>query len=413
MEIGNNLEPGMVAADDPRGMRGAALPVLCVLLLVVVVALLSGCGPLGGGAGLSGVAASSDSIVPGSSGVGNPPGAVQVRYTLGSAADVTARLQGQVSGTLMTAPQERGEHLVRFSGVVTADQALGENYRLVRRAVPDGDYAVVISAGDAQKSVPVKVNGSRAQPPTLSNMMLRPEVISPNQDAVDDVAELTFRTEETSTISVRLADAGGRETLVFAPEEKGAGEQNVVVNGQDLLGQTLPDGAYTVTLRLQDRAGNRVEAQRLLRIQGGGKPDVQILKVEFAPQQVLLGSSITVSVTVKNMGNVPLRTQGPDRGYTYTTNDSYSSVEGGKWVDRAGLWRVGVDWDGNRGGAAYRYPFRWGFGKTLMPGETVVTGGKITILKQERRMWFFAGILQEGVQIARDRLGITPIDVGF
>ena len=49
----------------------------------------------------------------------------------------------------------------------------------------------------------------------------------------------------------------------------------------------------------------------------------------------------------------------------------------------------------------------------LLPGESVTTGGKITILKQERKMWFFAGILQEGVQIVRDRLGITPVGVSF
>ena len=31
----------------------------------------------------------------------------------------------------------------------------------------------------------------------------------------------------------------------------------------------------------------------------------------------------------------------------------------------------------------------------LMPGEEAVTGGKIHILKQERAMWFYAGVLQD------------------
>ena len=43
----------------------------------------------------------------------------------------------------------------------------------------------------------------------------------------------------------------------------------------------------------------------------------------------------------------------------------------------------------------------------------MTTGGKITILKQERKMWFFAGVLQEGIRIVRDRLGITAVGVGF
>ena len=40
---------------------------------------------------------------------------------------------------------------------------------------------------------------------------------------------------------------------------------------------------------------------------------------------------------VKNTGDVPLRTQGPDPGYTYSTNDSYSSIEGGALTDKASV----------------------------------------------------------------------------
>src|SRR4051812_35210359 len=354
-------------------------------------------------------------MVPGSYGIGRPAGAIEIGYTLGSRADVSAKLQGPVSGMLLQEPQAPGAHVLRFNGVVSASETL-PGYSVVRKVVPAGDYSIELSAGGASQSVSFKVDhGSTltSDPPSLANVVIRPDTISPNSDALDDVAQVTFRTEQTSTVSVDLTDHNGTRTPVFAPQEKGPGEQSVTVNGQDLLGQTLPDGTYTVTVQLQDRSGNRSVAQRPLKIQGGGEPAVEVLKVEFSPQQVTLGSTIEVSVTVKNVGNVPLRTQGPDRGYTYTTNDSYSSVEGGKYDAQAGLWRVGVDWDGNSGGAAYRYPFRWGFGKTLMPGETVVTGGKIKLLKQERQMWFFAGVLQEGIRIVRDRLGITPIGVSF
>jgi hypothetical protein len=328
-------------------------------------------------------------------------------------------VHGSQTGTVLLerTPQAAGEHYLRFNGVGVVNMP-SDGYSLVRRVLPSATYNIQIMAWEGARSaeladISLLVEPSETPAPTLANVTIRPETISPNSDAVDDVAEVTFRTEQTATISVNLTAPSGKQTLVFAPQLKGPGEQNVVVNGQDLLGNILPDGAYTVTVQAQDKAGNRVEARKPLQIEGGGVPAVEILKVEIVPQQIMLGNSIAVSVTVKNTGNVPLRTQGPDPGYTYTTNDSYSSVEGGKWVDKAGLWRVGVDWDGNSGGAAYRYPFRWGLGKTLMPNEMVVTGGKITILKQERRMWFFAGILQEGVRIARDRLGITPVDVSF
>jgi hypothetical protein len=72
-----------------------------------------------------------------------------------------------------------------------------------------------------------------------------------------------------------------------------------------------------------------------------------------------------------------------------------------------------VDWDGNVGGGPQRYPFRWGFGHTLAPGETVTIEGHITILKQERRMLFFVGVLQEGVRIWLDRLAPAGVDVSF
>ena len=48
-----------------------------------------------------------------------------------------------------------------------------------------------------------------------------------------------------------------------------------------------------------------------------------------------------------------------------------------------------------------------------MPGEEAVTGGTIRILKQERTMWFYGGVLQEGVRIVLDRLGRTQINVSF
>ncbi len=380
-------------------------------LLLAVAATATGCGP--SGAALSNVVASSTMIVPGSTGIGKPPGVVELRYTLGKEGNVSVRLAGPAASTLLRRVQTAGEHILRFAGVITSSQGI-DSYTLVRRAVPPGDYTVSVDAGGETQSLPVKVGGAAVQPPVMQNILLHPDTISPNGDAVDDTADLTFRTSQTSTLSLNLIAHDGTRTTILAPVKRGPGEHNVPINGQNFAGETLPDGVYTATLRAQDPLGNRVEAVKQLTIQAGGKPSITIERVEITPQQVMLGGAISVTITVKNTGKVPLRTQGPDPGYTYTTNDSYSSIEGNKLVDRAGLWRVGADWDGNSGGGgAYRYPFRWGFGHTLQPGETMVTGGKIVILKQESTMWFFAGALQEGVRIVQDRLGRTAIHVGF
>jgi hypothetical protein len=383
-----------------------------LLFLATMSVLLAACDA--SGAPLSGVSASAGEIVPGSRGIGKPAGSVEVSYTLGRDSEVTVDLQGPVESTLFKSVQKAGPHLLLFNGVVDADES-GDGYRVVRRAVPDGDYTIVVSANGESQSIPLKVRNSDRDVPALENVVVHPDTISPNSDAIDDVAEATFRTTQTSTISVDLFDPEGNRTPMLAPIRKGPGEQSAVIAWDVALQQTAPpDGVYTATIRSEDDAGNRVEASRPITIEGAGSPGIQILSMDITPKQVILGGEISVTVRVKNTGDVPLRTQGPDPGYTYTTNDSYSSIEGNSLTDKAGLWRVGVDWDGNSGGGgAYRYPFRWGFGKTLLPGEEAVTGGKIRILKQERTMWFFAGVLQEGVQIALDRLGRTPVHVDF
>lgn len=387
------------------------LPFLAALLVLGLAA----CGPSGGM--LSGVVASASEFVPGSSGIGKPPGAVEVRYTLGQRAHVLAEVAGETvpggGSLLFEGDQAAGMHVIRFNGVIGMGSGAGST-QVVRRALTPGDYFIQVTAGGASERVPVKIVGTAEQPPALENIVMKPETISPNSDALDDVTELTFRTNESVTLSVDLTSRDGTRTPVLAPVLRGPGEQNVVVSGQDLLGNVLADGTYTVTLRAQSKQGNRVEANRSLKLEGSGTPALQVLKVDISPQRVMLGEAISVTITVKNVGNTPLRTEGPLMGYTYTTDSSYSSIEGGKYGVKAGLWRVGVDWDGNSGGGApYRYPFRWGFDHTLMPGETAVTGGKIVILKQERTMWFYAGVLQEGVRIVWDRLGRTQVKVGF
>jgi hypothetical protein len=402
------LLPGSATLKLRRSPYRAFIPVW----LLALAALLAAC-TVGGGAALSGVSVTPGTITPGSSGIGKAPGVAQVGYTLGERTHVTVTLGGPVQAVLFSGEQGAGPHLLRFTGVVDASEPAGEA-TLTRRVVPPGDYTVTVEAGGESSTAPLRVEQAVGSVPTLQNVTVFPGTISPNGDAVDDVAEMTFRTNETATLSVDLYGSGGERIVVLAPDRTGPGEQNVVVTGRDSLDEPLPDGVYTATVSVQDPAGYRVEASRPITIEGGGNPDLEVLSVDITPRQLILGGEISVTIRVKNTGDVPLRTQGPDPGYTYTTNDSYSSIEGGALTDKAGLWRVGVDWDGNSGGGpSYRYPYRWGLGKTLMPGEEAVTGGKIQILKQERAMWFYAGVLQEGVRIVRDRLGRTRVGVDF
>ena len=319
---------------------------------MLLLLLLAGCSASGDV--ISNVRVSSDTLVPGSSGIGKPAGSIQVSYTLGRDGDVTATLDGPVKAVLLSDSQKAGDHIVRFNGTIEQNTPLPDSDATRLRSVaPAGDYTITITSGNATGSATFKVAAVNSSVPTIQNLLSHPDTISPNQDAIDDVGELTFRTDLTATLSANLFSSTGDKTSMLAPTKKGPGEQNVVIDGKDALGNTLPDGVYTATVRADDALGNRVEASTPITITGGGEPSITLLSVDFTPTQIIAGGEISVTIKLKNTGNVPLRTQGPDPGYTYTTNDSYSSIEGGKWVDRAGLWRAGVDWDGNSGSGAH------------------------------------------------------------
>src|SRR5438067_752984 len=148
------------------------------LALLFALLVLPGCATSGLELSVVSVSPAPATIVPGSSGVGRPAGALQVHYALRDSAQVSARLQGLVSATLMSGRQDAGDHFLRFTGVITADQSL-DGYRAVRQAVPPGDYTITISAGNDSQSVPVKVSGAESTIPRLDSLLLRPDTISP------------------------------------------------------------------------------------------------------------------------------------------------------------------------------------------------------------------------------------------
>ncbi|HUS14013.1 MAG TPA: hypothetical protein VM536_03250, partial [Chloroflexia bacterium] len=312
-----------------------------------------------------------------------PTEPIQLHYTLGAPASVTVRLLPPAGEALLLRPEQTlpaGAHFILFDGVVLTGAVPGASAVPVSRVLPDGAYrfqvtAVTAAGGRQEAEGSFTVQGAQVAPPVLENLQVYPPVISPNSDAVDDVAQITYRLAQTSTTSIQLQGATGAPITVLAPVRVPAGEQTVVFNGQTLLGQPVANGVYTVTLRVQDRAGNAVEARRPLTVTDTGAPNVAILSVKLDPPQLMLGGKLHVRMELQNTGDVPLRTQGPDSGYTSSTNDSYASIEGGRYVDQAGLLRVGLDWEGNAGGAPYRYPFRWGFGRTLAPGDSVTIDG--------------------------------------
>ncbi len=396
---------------------------LIALRIVIGLSLLAlpGCGP---GPLLSDVTISATTL--------RPTEHVDITYRIGRRATVSIYLQ-DASGARYALreneprPASPDPYILRFDGTVpTADPMLK------RRLLPSGTYTVVIQAAGADGSQErqegqITIESSDVPPPMIENLVAFPETISPNADAIDDVAEITYRLPVTATVDIEIRGPGCSPCPFVTADEEPPGLQRHVWNGKTVDGVLLNDGVYTYTVRAGDRYGNLVERQGTIAIKGGGQPMATILDTYIAPQAVMLGQVITVTMRVKNTGDVPIRTYGPPSGYEYSTEDVFSSVEGGRYAAKSGgFWRIGVDWDANSGGAAKRYPYRWAISPRppeqwvkpyeedlLLPGEEAEVVGRIRIFQPETKMGFYVGLIQDGVGFFQDRTGRTIVEIGF
>jgi hypothetical protein len=386
---------------------------------------LSACGA---GALLSDVAVSAPALRP--TGAGEH---VDVSYRIGRPAKVSIYLLDAGGARYMLRDGEARNpssdpYVLRLDGTAPTNDPV-----LKQRALPSGDYTVVVQAvgadgSQAEERRQVAIQGADVQPPLVENLVVMPATISPNADAVDDVAELTYGLPVSATVTIEIRGPGCRPICPFiTADEEGPELQRHVWNGKTVDGVLLADGVYTYTVRAGDRYGNLVEQSGNVTIAGGGQPEATIIDSYMAPQALLLGDVLTVTLRVKNTGKVPIRTYGPPSGYEYSTDDVFSSVDEGAYaVKPGGYWRVGVDWDANSGGAAKRYPYRWaitprppeqwkvpGVEDELRPGEEAVIVGRIRVDQPETKMGFYTGLIQDGVGFFQDKTGRTIIEVGF
>lgn len=400
-----------------------------LLALAVAVLILAGCGaqPV-----LSDVGVSAPELRP--TGAGET---VTINYRVGQDARVSVKLLDANGTTAIlrdaeprTASDE--PYLLRFDGTAPISATVEDGMPvLLRRALPSGTYRVLVeaetSAGRSSAETSLVIVGSDSPIPTVENLVIFPATISPNQDGVDDVAEITFGLPVTATLDLTISGPDGVPQPFITGEDADGIPQRFIWNGRTVDGFLLPDGPYTLTVRAQDQFGNLVEQRRQLMVAGGGQPEATITYTYMAPQAIALGEVFTVTMRVKNTGDVPIRTYGPASGYEYSTDDVFSSVAGGAFVAKpGGFWRIGVDWDANSGGGARRYPYRWamtprppdqwtvpGVEDLLLPGEEAIVIGRIRVRQPETRMSFYIGLIQDGVGFFQDRTGRTIIKIGF
>lgn len=393
-----------------------------VLILLMLVAC--GSGPV-----LSQVTVIPETISPRA---GAPNRAAKIQYTLSRSATVSVYLLDSQQGRhSLRQDQSRaaGTYQIVFGGIVDD------------RTLADGAYQVVVEAkdesGTAQtERMPLTISGADTTLPELQNFTVYPDNFTPNQDGIDDRVTISYYLAKPAQVAVYLTDGTHKfpvdekkETTLLTPDGLSAvgPHEYDYDGGVDLGAPPPPDGTYTVVAEALDAVGNVVRAEHPLTIKDGGTPRASIIGSagNFKPQVVPLGSTLYFTATVQNVGTVPIRTKGPEPGYIYTTSQNYSTQ---KYFEEPGIWRVGVDSEGNSIGR--QYPYRWQLGSGaelkhvtingqeylyLMPGQVVIVSGGIQITDKPPKIdpFYWLGLEQEQVRIVQDHVEPTRITVEF
>jgi flagellar hook assembly protein FlgD len=219
--------------------------------------------------------------------------------------------------------------------------------------VADGDYTLLASATSpfgAARTVSSKVTVD-TMAPTILSINLRPAVLSPNGDGVADVVRLDVKTSEPARGRLSVAKRASA-TRRYPWTSSIADTQTFAWDGTGVLGDVTspaPDGRYSLTVEVRDRAGNQTAISRSVRLDrtlgfasvspawfspnGDGRADTAILRFRlFSPAMVRvviagaagsvrtfdLGSRASGSVTVKWNGRGKAGTLLPDGTYRLT-----------------------------------------------------------------------------------------------
>jgi hypothetical protein len=265
--------------------------------------------------------------------------------------------------------------------------------------------------------VPLTIRNADTSLPDIQDLSLLPDHVSPNFDAIQDLTRVNYTLAKPARVAAFLdqlsADGSKPPQRVWMGSDLAVdvGAQSLTWDGLGNDGRPVPAGSYRLGLRATDADGNVVERSQPLVVEDSGVPDASIVTARIGPTQVVRGSQVCLDAVVRNTGQTTLRTQGPDPSYVYNSFDSYSNIEDHKYVEHAGLWRVGLNWSGSTDTANATYPYRWGFGKDLLPGDEVAIHGCVNVFNEQDQIVFFAALVQENVALRSAGAGRVRVEV--
>ncbi len=358
--------------------------------------------------------------------------AAELKYSLSANASISITLSaddGKVYWLRANQPRSAGDYQLLFGGVVSGE------------VLPNGSYKLHVEASPAYGGAPetveraVVVKDSDTQLPDIQNFKVFPNSFTPNRDGIDDRVSISFNLTKKADVFVYLLGTDGRKWPVAERKDNAIppGEPGVHTydyeGGVDLDASPPPDGQYQVVAEATDAAGNTVKKSAPLTISEGGVPRAQIVgaTATLAPTSVPIGAALYFTATVENVGVVPIRTKGPWSGTQYASLENLNSIG---QAEEPGVFRVGLDFEGNSSGRPY--PYRWGLGREsdltartingqkyyyLMPNQRVVVTGSVKLVDKTQfnlvAPFFWVGLLHEQVRVVDDYIAPTQVTIGF
>jgi hypothetical protein len=354
---------------------------------------------------------------------------VSIPYSLSVPAHVTITLVQPDGKAVPLRDNDRAAetYALPFTGVIDVPNSTDQ------KVLGDGTYKVVFDARTStgrtsEQTVQAVVKDADPVPLDITNIALSNPTFSPNGQGVRtdangqqvdlDQTTINYALSKDASVGITVVDKDGNTTPIQAPADEKAGLQSVTWNGKGPSGIAVSNGTYTLHISASDLSGNVTDRTAQVTVTDSGTPEVQIMSARFFPTVVGIGQTLNVEITVKNTGDVPIKTLGPPPGTVFKTTDTYlgfaqpgSQVP--RYEDTAGRWRVAVRWTS----AAGQYPVRWGFfaddNQELQPGQQVtIHGGIVPELPLPRTVDFYVAVEMGGIGFSSE-FGQTRVNVAY
>jgi hypothetical protein len=152
--------------------------------------------------------------------------------------------------------------------------------------------------------------------PLLYDVSVRPDVITPNADGLEDVARIAYKLSRSANLSIYLVDEAGERHYFRQDRRRSVGDYRVDFGGV-IGGSMLPDGRYTWVVEAVTDGGDTARAEGPLIIQDADteRPQLEGFSVYpqvFTPNQDGKHDRVAINYYLTKEAEVSVYLLGPD-----------------------------------------------------------------------------------------------------